>query len=59
MPAGDMAAGENHHHECRANGQRRDDTRACANSGAANCQDEKESSDEFSDILVHKLIVNR
>ncbi len=58
MCSGDMAAGENHHHERCADGERRDDPRASANSRAANCQDKKESSDEFGDILVHRLIVN-
>jgi hypothetical protein len=50
-----MAACENHHHQRRANSERRDDPRHSANSRATNCQDEKECSDEFGDILVHKL----
>ena len=53
MRARDMAAGENHHHQRRADGERRDDPRASANSRAANCQDEKKRSDEFGDVFVH------
>jgi hypothetical protein len=53
MPARDVAPGENHYHERRSNGERRDDTRTRANSRAANRQDEKESSDEFCYVFVH------
>ena len=56
MRSRDMAAGENHHHQRRADSERRNDPRASANSRAANCQDEEECSDEFGDILVHKLL---
>jgi len=54
MSTGDMAAGENHDHERRADRERRDDTCASANSRAANRQDEEKRSDEFRDVLVHK-----
>ena len=55
MRARDMAAGENHHHERRPDRERRDHTRACANSRAANCEDEEKGSDEFGYVFVHKL----
>jgi len=38
-----LAERNNHHHQRRANGERRDDTRSSPDSGATNCQDEKES----------------
>jgi hypothetical protein len=50
-----VAASVNHYHKRRTDGERRDDTCRCANSRAANCQDKKEGSDKFGDILVHKL----
>ena len=56
MRSRDVAARENHHHERRADCERRNDTRTCANSRAANRQDKKEGSDEFGDIFVHRLI---
>src|SRR5438445_6973987 len=59
MRAGDMAAGVNHDHERRANGERRDDTRAGPDSGATNCQDKEESSDEFGDVLVHSYFLGQ
>src|SRR5438477_12780297 len=59
MPAGDVTAGKNHHHQGRTNCQRRDDATARANSGTAYRQDKKKRSDEFSDVLVHRLAPNR
>jgi hypothetical protein len=50
-----VAAGEDHHHERRADRQGRDHPRPRANHRAANRQDKKEGSNEFSDILVHNL----
>jgi hypothetical protein len=54
-----MAAGENHHHERRADRQWRDYTRTRADNRAANCQDQEERSDKFGDILVHKSFLTR
>ena len=54
MCPGDVAAGENHDHQRRADGERCDDPRASADSRAANRQDKKECSNKFGDILVHK-----
>src|SRR5437879_1358790 len=59
MRSRDVAAGENHHHQRRANGQRRNYTRAGTDSGATNCQDKEESSDEFGDVLVHSYFLGQ
>ena len=55
MRSRNVATGENHHHERRADRKRRDHTRACTNSSATNCQDEEKGSDEFGYVFVHKL----
>jgi hypothetical protein len=55
MRSRNVAACENHYHERRPDRERRDHTRACANSSATNCQDEEKGSDKFRDVLVHKL----
>jgi hypothetical protein len=52
-----MAAGVNHHHQRRTDRERGDDARACANYRAANCQDEKERSNEFGDVFVHNKLL--
>jgi hypothetical protein len=59
MSARDMAASINHHHERRTDGQWRDYTRTRADYGAANRQDQKERSDKFGNILIHKSILTR
>jgi hypothetical protein len=59
MSARDMAAGVNHHHQCRADRQWRDYTRTGADYRATNCQNQEERSDEFGNILVHKAIFTR
>jgi hypothetical protein len=50
-----VATGEDHHHERRPDRERRDHTRASANSRATNRQDEEKGSDEFGYVFVHKL----
>src|SRR5437868_5697293 len=55
MSAGDVAAGENHHHQRRAYRERGDYSGSRADYCAANRQDKKKGSDEFGDILVHNL----
>ena len=59
MPARDMASGEDHHHERRADGERRDHARTTADHGAADREDKKESADEFRDVFFHMLGVGR
>ena len=51
--AGDVAAGEDHDHQRRADGQRRNDAGRARNDGAADGEHEEERADEFSDVFVH------
>jgi hypothetical protein len=53
MAAGDMAAGEHHHHQGRADGKRRNHTCAGPDAGASNGEDKKKSSNEFRYVFVH------
>jgi phage terminase large subunit-like protein len=55
MRARDVAAGKNHHHQCRSNGERGNHAVTPADYRAADCQDKKESSDEFGNILIHEV----
>jgi hypothetical protein len=55
MRARDVAAGKNHHHQCRSNGERSNHAVTRADYCAANGQHKKESSDEFGDILIHEF----
>ena len=55
MRARDMASGEDHHHEGRADCERRNHARTGTDPGAADRQDKEEGSDEFCDVFVHKL----
>src|SRR5215472_5235280 len=59
MSARDMTASVNHHHERRPDRQWRDDPCTRADNRAANCQNQKERSDEFGDILVHTSLLSR
>src|SRR5438105_15819408 len=59
MSAGDVAAGENHHHQRRADRERGDDSGSRADYRSANRQDKKECSDEFGDILVHSYVLGQ
>src|SRR5438094_7638883 len=54
MSAGDVPARENHDHQGGANRQRWNDPAAAPDHRAANGQHQKEGSDEFSDVSVHK-----
>jgi len=55
MRARDVASGEDHDHERRADCERRNHPRAGADPGATDRQDKEEGSDEFCDVFVHKL----
>ena len=57
MRARDVASGEDHDHERRADGERRNHASASADPGAADREDEEEGADEFCDVFVHKLVV--
>src|SRR4026208_1140975 len=52
-----MTAGEHHHHQGRADSERRDYARARADSRTANCQDKEKRSDEFHDVFVHVVLI--
>src|SRR5215813_8025348 len=54
--ARDVAAGESHHHERRADREWRDHPRTTADYRTSNCQNEEERPDKFGDILVHRSI---
>ena len=56
MRARDMAPGEDHYHEGRADCERRNHARASTDPGAADRQDKKECSDEFCDVFVHMIM---
>ena len=56
MRARDVAPGEDHYHEGRADCKRRNHPRAGANPRAADCQDEEECADEFCDVFVHMIM---
>src|SRR5205814_4614681 len=58
MSAGDVTAGENHDHQCRANRQRRNDSVSAINHRAADRQHEKESSNEFGQVFFHNQRVD-
>ena len=53
MAARDVTAGENHHHQGRADGERCNHARSGADAGAPNGEDKEEGSNEFCYVLVH------
>ena len=55
MAAGNMAAGINHDHQRRADGQRRKTADAGVNDDHADGENEQKHADEFNEIFFHRL----
>ena len=53
MTAGDVASGKNHHHQGRADSERRDDAATTIDDCTPDGEHEEKGSDEFHNILVH------
>jgi hypothetical protein len=56
MAARNAAAGINHHHERRINSKRREVIGAGLDDRPADCEDQEERSDEFTELLIHSRI---
>jgi hypothetical protein len=56
MTAGDMTSGKNHHHEGRADGERRNDAVTSIDDRTPDGEDQEKGTDKFHNILVHRSI---
>jgi hypothetical protein len=54
MAAGDMTAGENHHHERGADGERGERAGIRRNHRAADGENEEERADKFDEVFFHR-----
>ena len=54
MAAGNMTAGKNHHHQDRADGQRRHDAGILVNHTSADREHQKKSADKLRNEFFHK-----
>ena len=56
MRSGNVAAGKDHYHQRRTDGQRGNDTGRSANDRATDGQNEEECPNQFADIFVHDVL---
>jgi hypothetical protein len=52
---GDVPTREDHHHECGADGQRRNESRSGADAGRTDGQDQEKRPNELCHVFIHDV----